>query len=97
MAPLIIPTDKSAPKNTVLGTNNKIPVASSATPVAILPKGSTPSLEKIYTLSGAAVNLKNKVCNKMHATTMRKINFKVFIVFMFNFFNKISRQPKPVM
>ena len=36
-------------------------------------------LVKIYFDSGAPVNLKNKVCKKITATTMRKIQLTIFI------------------
>ena len=72
MAPLIKPAARSAPSHVVRGISSSDAAINSAIPVPILPHGSMPILEKIYTDSGDAENLKNKVCNKITAATRRK-------------------------
>ncbi len=69
IAPVIIPMPRILPYIAVRGIINNIAVISSSTPNKILPQGSTPNCENIYTLSGCAVNLKYKVCTKMIAAT----------------------------
>jgi hypothetical protein len=49
----------------VRGIKIRIEAISSPTPEPIRPYGSMPKLEKIYTLSGAALNLKKSVCTKI--------------------------------
>ena len=49
-------------------------VINSKIPTSIRPHGSSPSVENIYTDSGAAENLKNRVCNKIIAGTIRNIH-----------------------
>lgn len=50
----------------------------------ILPQGSTPKVEKICTLTGAAVNLKYKVCNKITAAAMLSNLSKMNLIFTFD-------------
>lgn len=64
IAPKIVPNPKIAPINVVLGIMIKMEISSSIMPIPILPYGSKPNSEKIQTLSGAPVNLKNKVCKR---------------------------------
>lgn len=49
-----------------------------------------PKVEKIYTLSGAAVNLKYKVCNKIAAATNLIIHINIFIKKLLNSYIKSS-------
>lgn len=67
IAPAMIPKASNAPKSDVLFHNRIMPANNSITPVPILPQGSKPKFENIWTLTGAAVNLKYKVCNKINA------------------------------
>jgi len=61
IAPAIKPTPNRAPRGVVRGINNRMEATSSRQPVPILPTGSMPNVEKMYTDSGAAVNLKYNV------------------------------------
>jgi hypothetical protein len=79
----MIPMAITAPKAVVAGIRINIEATSSAIPVPILPQGSTPNVENIYTDSSAPVNLKNRVCNIINAGMMRRIHshFGVFIFY----------------
>ncbi len=58
IAPVIVPRARIAPYNEVLGLKSNIPDINSTIPDPILPQGSIPKVEKMCTLTGAAVNLK---------------------------------------
>jgi hypothetical protein len=66
----------------LFGIRISIEAINSIMPDPILPTGSISNLENSVTLSGAAVNLKNKVCSIMNAGIIR-INQKYtfFIVY----------------
>ena len=88
MAPLMTPSESSAPNQLNLGINKKIAATNSEIPEAYLPNGSKPTVSKMYMLSGAPVNLKNNVCSKIPAATIlstqnRMLNFE-FIVPQFS-------------
>ncbi len=88
MAPLMTPSESSAPNQLNLGINKKIAATNSVIPEAYLPNGSKPTVSKMYMLSGAPVNLKNNVCSKIPAATIlstqnRMLNFE-FIVPQFS-------------
>lgn len=70
IAPAIMPNARIAPYNDVRGMKSKTPAINSMIPVPILPHGSIPKIEKIWTLTGAAVNLKYNVCKSMIAATI---------------------------
>ena len=67
MAPPIKHIANKAPMPVVRGHRIKMEAISSKIPVKILPHGSMPSEEKIYTDSSAPVNLKYKVWSIMTA------------------------------
>jgi hypothetical protein len=76
-----------APNQAVRGITIKIPVISSAIPMPIRPTGSKPTLVKMATLSGAAVNLNRKVCIKIIAMANRIIKgMYFFMLLIFNDF-----------
>ena len=58
-----------APYGTRAGVSSMTAAISSITPDPMRPHGSAPTVVKMYTDSSAPVNLKNKVCNRMPATT----------------------------
>ena len=62
IAPIISPILIRAPFVDVFGIIITTATRSSIIPKVILPQDSTPKLEKIRTLSGCAVNLKNEAC-----------------------------------
>ncbi len=70
IAPEITPKPRIAPNTTVRGTKSSTTAINSAIPDPILPAGSNPSFSKMYLDSAAPVNLKNKVCARMQATTI---------------------------
>lgn len=83
MAPSIVPMPKSAPIQVVLGMRIRMATSNSTTPKPILPHGSRPSCSKIKTDSGAAENLKKRVCNKMTAGIILKTAFPIdFVVIL---------------
>ena len=78
MAPLITPSESSAPNQLNLGISKKIAANNSVIPEAYLPNGSKPTVSKMYMLSGAPVNLKNNVCSKIPAATILSTQNKMF-------------------
>jgi len=64
----------------VLGMRIRKATSNSTNPKPILPHGSNPSFSKIKTDSGAAENLKKRVCNKMMAGIILKIAFPIDFV-----------------
>src|SRR5947208_218230 len=67
MAPEITPSEINAPYTTVPGISSRMAAINSITPEPILPHGSRPRVEKMYTDSFAAENLKNRVCARITA------------------------------
>ena len=58
-----------------------VPVGASSTALRTAehrPQGSRPTLVKIYTDSGAPVNLKNRVCSRMTAAVTRTSQLAIF-------------------
>jgi len=84
MAPLITVIPPNAPRKAVDGMTKSIATSSSAIPIPIRPQGSIPNSEKIYTLSGAAENLKNSVCKKITAVPSLSIQEMIVLKFIFN-------------
>ena len=78
-APAINPKPSKAPKPIVSGINKRMEAISSFTPTKIRPQGSMPRLEKIKTDSGAAVNLKYRVCSMINADKSLKTSIGYFI------------------
>ena len=67
IAPASVAMASPAPKTTVRGVNSSAEAISSMIPLPMRPHGSAPSVLKIYTDSGAPLNLKNRVCSRMTA------------------------------
>ncbi len=67
----MMPIANNAPSHVKRGTSISMAATSSAIPEAILPQGSIPTVVKIYTDSGEAVNLKNSVWSKITAGRSR--------------------------
>src|SRR6516162_8723667 len=80
IAPAMTPKANSEPSQLNRGERSNSAAISSTTPEPIRPQGSAPTFEKMYTDSGAAVNLKNKVCSKMIAATIRKNQLKTAMI-----------------
>ena len=72
MAPAMVAIASAAPNATVRGVNRSTEAISSTMPLPMRPQGSAPSVLKIYTDSGAPVNLKKSVCSRMTAATSRR-------------------------
>lgn len=68
-----------APKTVVRGMRINADASSSSMPVPIRPQGSIPKVENMKTDSGAAVNLKNRVCSIMIAAMPRKSQEKMVL------------------
>ena len=83
----MVPNPKTAPSKVVLEIRIRTDAINSTIPEPILPKGSIPNVENIYTLSGAAVNLKNNVCNKM-TTAISLTNQTKNDIFIIQVFDK---------
>jgi hypothetical protein len=78
IAPLITPSESRAPNQLNLGISKKIAANNSVIPEAYLPNGSKPTVSKMYMLSGAPVNLKNSVCNKIPAAVILSTQNRIF-------------------
>jgi hypothetical protein len=79
----MVPMPNKAPGQVVLGTRIWMAMINSTIPKPILPHGSGPSCSKIYTDSGAAENLKKRVCNKITVGTILKMAFRIDFVVCF--------------
>ncbi len=74
-----MPVANRAPRTVVAGNRINTEAISSIIPVPILPQGSIWSVVKIYTDSGAALNLKNRDCSIMRAASMRRSQGKILL------------------
>ena len=77
MAPDITPSPSKAPIQVVFGNKMSAEAINSTTPDPILPQGSMPTVEKIYTDSSDAVNLKNSVPSMMMAAIKRSTHIPI--------------------
>src|SRR5271165_2355022 len=79
IAPAMTPNASSEPNQVNRGVSSKIAAISSTTPEPMRPQGSAPTFVKMYTDSGAAVNLKNSVCNRITAAVIRKTQLTIVL------------------
>ena len=82
MAPEITPKASPAPSQTKPGPNNRMVAMSSVIPDRYLPHVSMPTVSNIYMLSGAPVNLKKSVCNKITAAASLGSQLKIVFAFI---------------
>src|SRR5712691_4482707 len=80
MAPAITPMARSDPRHVNRGVRIRIAASSSTTPDPMRPHGSAPTFGKRETDSGAAVNLKKRVCSRMIAAVILRTQLRTVIV-----------------